>query len=131
MAQGENLMSRNRLVLGKAALPEAARGKCPFHDLGRAKPINLERTEREGLTCAFVADPRNDAHAAIAQLTILFHELHNKIAASVESAGLIGSGLAADIRNYRIYLVSGPFACVFIEGWCARTFCPGFCTAIS
>jgi len=106
VAQGENLMSRNRLVLGKAALPEAARGKCPFHDLGRAKPINLERSERDGLTCAFVADPRNDAHAAIAQLTILFHELHNKIAASVESAGLIDSRLAADIRNYRIYLVS-------------------------
>ncbi len=106
VAQGENLMSRNRLLLGKAALPDAARGKCPFQDLGRAKPLNLDRTEREGLTCAFIADPRNDVHAAIAQLTILFHELHNKIAASVESAGLIGDRVAADIRNYRIYLVS-------------------------
>ena len=106
VAQGENLMSRNRLLLGRASLPNVERGACPYQDLGRAKPLNLDHTEREGLTCAFIADPRNDVHAAIAQLTILFHRLHNRIAASVESAGLTGNRVAADIRNYRIYLVS-------------------------
>ena len=86
--------------------PNSPRGKCPFQELGRAKPINRDHAEGEGLTCALIADPRNDAHAAIAQLTTLFHQLHNKIAQTVESAGLVAGGLAADIRNYRVYLLS-------------------------
>ena len=105
-AQGENLISRNRLLLGKPAPPNSPRGKCPFQELGRAKPINRDHAEGEGLTCALIADPRNDVHAAIAQLTTLFHQLHNKIAQTVESAGLVAGGLAADIRNYRVYLLS-------------------------
>src|SRR5262245_60376047 len=104
-AQGENLMSRNRLLLGKPASPNSNRGQCPFQELGRAKPINRDHWEGEGLTCALIADPRNDVHAAIAQLTTLFHELHNRIVQAVEGAGLIGGRLAPDIRNYRTYLV--------------------------
>jgi Animal haem peroxidase len=105
-AQGENLISRNRLLLGKPAPPNSTLGKCPFQELGRARPTNRDHAEREGLTCALIADPRNDAHAAIAQLTTLFHQLHNKIAQIVESAGLVAGSLAADIRNYRVYLLS-------------------------
>ncbi len=59
-----------------------------------------------GLTSALISDPRNDVHAAMAQFTTLFHQLHNNIAEVVEATGLAAGNLGADIRNYRVYLIT-------------------------
>jgi hypothetical protein len=62
---------------------------CAFHDIRRIK------------TDPLIADPRNDAHAVLAQLTALFHLLHNQIVT------LIGESEHTRSRNeglYRRYL---------------------------
>ncbi|WP_024513681.1 peroxidase family protein [Bradyrhizobium sp. Tv2a-2] len=56
--------------------------KCPFRDIARTRVedltgIDRDRGARVALTEALVADPRNDDHAIISQLTALFALLHN------------------------------------------------------
>ncbi|HEY1932430.1 MAG TPA: hypothetical protein VGG99_10490 [Acetobacteraceae bacterium] len=75
--------SRTRLQLGKTKplpldqLPETPNTACPFRDIARLALANtiLDRT---GIVSEpLIADPRNDDHAIISQLTMLFHTLHN------------------------------------------------------
>lgn len=68
--------SRTRLQLGKTAPLTAFNGQCPYRDLARLKLVNTLR-DRDGLSEPLIADPRNDDHAIIAQLTMVFHWLHN------------------------------------------------------
>ncbi len=104
--EGQNNMSRNKLLTGRAAVRGVKVGKCPLRDFGRTAPLNRDRNDKEGLTSALVSDPRNDVHAAIAQLTILFHSLHNKVAALVERAEIDRHSAAPDIRSYRTYFAA-------------------------
>lgn len=71
---------RTKLRLGRiqkdkqdASLP------CPFRDIGRATAENLGEIGDGALTEVMIADSRNDDHPIIAQLTALFHHLHNGI----------------------------------------------------
>src|SRR5581483_5050303 len=91
---------------GKAGLRGVELGACPYRDLGRSSPLNHASAANGGLTSALVADPRNDVHAAIAQLTTLFQCAHNKIAEAVDRASIAGAGVAADVAAYRSYFVS-------------------------
>jgi len=50
-----------------------------LRDLARMPPPCSDAIGRDGLTEVAVADPRNDDHAIIAQLTVLFHLAHNSI----------------------------------------------------
>ena len=56
---------------------------CPFRDIARARAENVTGIDRSiagirvALTEALVADPRNDDHAIMSQLTALFALLHN------------------------------------------------------
>src|ERR1700754_3659031 len=56
---------------------------CPFRDIARAPAENVTGIDRSiaghrvALTEALVADPRNDDHAIMSQLTALFSLLHN------------------------------------------------------
>src|SRR5450631_2290409 len=56
---------------------------CPFRDIARAPAENVTGIDRSiagkrvALTEALVADPRNDDHAIMSQLTALFALLHN------------------------------------------------------
>jgi hypothetical protein len=72
--------------------PPEPRQFCPFVDIARSSapqkagelpsPPAAEgrpRPPRPPLTEAHVADPRNDSHALVSQLTVLFHLLHNTI----------------------------------------------------
>jgi hypothetical protein len=45
-------------------------------DIGRGRMVN---SEGEGATEALIADPRNDVHASIAQITMLFQVFHNVV----------------------------------------------------
>jgi hypothetical protein len=75
---------RTKLRLGRMRWKEASRAAgCPFRDIARAKAENVTGVDRSiagqraALTEALVADPRNDDHAIISQLTALFALLHN------------------------------------------------------
>ena len=75
---------RTKLRLGRMRWKEnqPATG-CPFRDIARAQAENVTGIDRSiagvrvALTEALVADPRNDDHAVMSQLTALFALLHN------------------------------------------------------
>ena len=62
---------RDRLFLTTCPPLSHSTKYCAFHDIRRIKSDPL------------IADPRNDAHAILAQLTALFHLLHNQIVALI------------------------------------------------
>jgi Animal haem peroxidase len=80
--------SRTALRLGpmKPDKDDPAMG-APLRDIVRVGPPCSDHVKRNGLTEALIADPRNDDHAILAQLTALFHILHN---------GLVGKLPAGD-----------------------------------
>src|SRR6267154_3130473 len=75
---------RTKLRLGRMRWKEnePATG-CPFRDIARTGAENVTGIDRSiagmrvALTEALVADPRNDDHAVMSQLTALFALLHN------------------------------------------------------
>jgi hypothetical protein len=75
---------RTKLRLGRMRWKEAepATG-CPFRDIARTRAENVTGIDRSiagirvALTEALVADPRNDDHAIMSQLTALLALLHN------------------------------------------------------
>jgi hypothetical protein len=77
---------RTKLRLGRMRWKEnePATG-CPFRDIARAQAENVTGIDRSiagvrvALTEALVADPRNDDHAVMSQLTALFALLHNAL----------------------------------------------------
>ena len=80
------LVPSTRLRVGRLQNAGSTQG-CPFLDIGRAVPRDTADGGLQGsgagqedlLTEALIADPRNDTHALLSQLTVLFHRLHNKI----------------------------------------------------
>jgi len=75
---------RTHLRLGPGAGPAPPGNRyCPFHDIARSKPPDPLH-EGSLFTEAMLADPRNDAHALLSQLTVLFQRLHNHILSLVE-----------------------------------------------
>jgi Animal haem peroxidase len=81
---------RTKLRLGRMRW-KIARGdtapaatSCPFRDIARTRVEDLTGIDRDkggrvALTEALLADPRNDDHAIISQLTALFALLHNAL----------------------------------------------------
>ncbi|WP_170182171.1 peroxidase family protein [Phreatobacter stygius] len=83
------------LVKAGSDLPRLA---CPFLDSATA-PVAGPGVIAQGATDVLIADPRNDDHALISQLTVLFCRLHNKIADSIVAtaeAGAAGGDGAID-----------------------------------
>ena len=75
---------RTKLRLGRMRWNEkGVEPGCPFRDIARAPAENVTGIDRSiagrrvALTEALVADPRNDDHAIMSQLTALFALLHN------------------------------------------------------
>lgn len=75
---------RTKLRLGRMRWDEkGVEPGCPFRDIARTPAENVTGIDRGiaghrvALTEALVADPRNDDHAIISQLTALFTLLHN------------------------------------------------------
>lgn len=75
---------RTKLRLGRMRWKEQEPASgCPFRDIARARAENLTGIDRSiagvrtALTEPLVADPRNDDHAVMSQLTALFALLHN------------------------------------------------------
>jgi hypothetical protein len=75
---------RTKLRLGRMRWKDkGVEAGCPFRDIARSGAENVTGIDRSiaghrvALTEALVADPRNDDHAIISQLTALFALLHN------------------------------------------------------
>jgi hypothetical protein len=99
--KGRGLVPRTCLRLGPLRPKIAGTVHCPHRDLGRGtgtagihngnRPVNMvEDGARDSdraklwLTETMVADTRNDSHALLSQLTVLFHLLHNVLTAKLE-----------------------------------------------
>ena len=76
---------RTKLRLGRMRWKDAGvAAGCPFRDIARSSAENVTGIDRGmagrvALTEALIADPRNDDHAIMSQLTALFALLHNGI----------------------------------------------------
>jgi hypothetical protein len=77
---------RTKLRLGRMRWKDkTVEPGCPFRDIARAPAENVTGIDRSipgqrvALTEALVADPRNDDHAIMSQLTALFALLHNAL----------------------------------------------------
>jgi hypothetical protein len=75
---------RTKLRLGRMRWNEkGVEAGCPFRDIARTPAENVTGIDRSiaghriALTEALIADPRNDDHAIMSQLTALFALLHN------------------------------------------------------
>ena len=75
---------RTKLRLGRMCWKDkAVEAGCPFRDIARTPAENVTGIDRSiagkrvALTEALIADPRNDDHAIMSQLTALFALLHN------------------------------------------------------
>jgi hypothetical protein len=75
---------RTKLRLGRTRWKDkAVEAGCPFRDIARTPAENVTGIDRSiagkrvALTEALIADPRNDDHAIMSQLTALFALLHN------------------------------------------------------
>src|ERR1700730_11351162 len=82
---------------------------CPFRDIARTPAENVTGIDRSiaghrvALTEALVADPRNDDHAIMSQLTALFALLHNGLVDIVrrgEPATGINANLGAAYKRF-------------------------------
>lgn len=87
-AQPGSNMPRTRFRTGRAT---DARGSLV--DIGRAVPVDVSDLRAQGAsvcprTEALIADARNDDHALIAQVTGLFHRMHNYILDQIEAVRL-------------------------------------------
>jgi hypothetical protein len=83
---------------------------CPFRDIARAPAENVTgidrglAAQRVARTEALVADPRNDDHAIMSQLTALFALLHNGLV-DIVSRGEPTMGINANLgAAYKRYL---------------------------
>jgi hypothetical protein len=84
------LVPRTRLRVGPARPATGGGGHCPYRDIGRATATDAvdggrdTEARKAWRTEALLADPRNDSHALLSQITVLFHVLHNELIARLE-----------------------------------------------
>jgi hypothetical protein len=101
---------RTKLRLGRMRWDEkGVEPGCPFRDIARTPAENVTGIDRSiaghrvALTEALVADPRNDDHAIMSQLTALFALLHNGLIDIVrrgEPAAGINANLGAAYKRF-------------------------------
>src|SRR5262249_28969128 len=102
---------RTKLRLGRMRWKETPRaGGCPFRDIARAQAENVTGVDRNiagqrpALTEALVADPRNDDHAIISQLTTMLALLHTGLVDLVRRGEPVSSASARFGAAFRRFL---------------------------
>ena len=101
---------RTKLRLGRMRWKDQeVESGCPFRDIARTAAENVTGIDRSipgrrlALTEALVADPRNDDHAIMAQLTALFALLHNGLIDTVrrgEPVAAVSANLGAAYHRF-------------------------------
>ena len=81
-SRSRGLIPRTRLRVGRAQDRTGSTSHMPFADIGRAAPLDVADDMLAASPCpvraeALIADPRNEDQALIAQITGLFHRMHN------------------------------------------------------
>jgi len=102
--EGTNHVGRSRLAVDGPVMRDGAKGRYLFRDFGRATTRSACPAARS--QAVHVADGRNDAHAALAQVTTLFLQLHNRLAAELEDVVPTDAFATEEIRRYRTYFVT-------------------------
>ncbi len=74
------LIPRTLLRIGPPRADPLPDAFCPNRDIARCKLSSEDQGLKAKLREGLIADPRNDSHALISQLTVLFHLFHNEIA---------------------------------------------------
>jgi heme peroxidase len=74
---------------------------APARDIGRVACPYLTDAPGDGPPDPLIADPRNDDHVIISQLTALFHEFHNIVCAKLAAKD---GGKTDDFSTYRRFL---------------------------
>jgi hypothetical protein len=71
-------LNRTKLQIGRSGPVRTGDGisLCPFRDVARMR-LSQTLTDLPGVTEPLIADPRNDDHPLISQLTMIFAHLHN------------------------------------------------------
>lgn len=88
-ASEDHTTQRWRFALDPVAKSRGQEPQSPAIELARDLPRRDSNPAQEtGVCTAYVADPRNDMHILISQLTVLFKQFHNKVAASVEQKSI-------------------------------------------
>jgi hypothetical protein len=81
--QSRGVMPRTRLRCGRVQDRSGSTAGMPFADIGRAVPVDVRDDGVGGAHClrteALIADVRNEDQAILAQMTLLFHRMHNFI----------------------------------------------------
>ena len=93
-AQSRGFMPRTRLRAGRVRDRSGKTAGMPFADIGRAAPIDVMDDGIPGggsaacclRTEALTADARNEDQALVAQVTLLFHRLHNFVLEQLDLA---------------------------------------------
>ena len=86
---------RVKLRLGRIQRDDRSRdSQCPFRDIARG-PSDQPGLDALALTEPLIADPRNDAHAILSQVTVLFSLLHNGIVELLEQSEPAPAGAGA------------------------------------
>jgi hypothetical protein len=91
--RSRGFMPRTKFRCGRAQSRSGSTKNMPFADVGRAIPVDVMDdglVNREGAprclrTEALIADARNEDQALIAQMTLLFHRMHNFILDQIDS----------------------------------------------
>lgn len=99
---------RHELRLGRVVCREGQAGQLrpqpldgqPARDIARVSCPHLSDTPGPGVPDALVADPRNDDHLILSQLTALFHVLHNIVYAKLTE---LHGPIAPHLEDFRIY----------------------------
>jgi len=83
--------ARQKLKVGRIQVKDVPENKCPFSDIPRIGNLRNSGPTDKGLFDVLIADPRNDDNALLAQLTYLFHELHNMVVDRLPASSDSGS----------------------------------------
>lgn len=106
-AQSHGSIPRTKLRYGRAQNPSDPTAEMPYADIARATPIEVQDSGVDSVpgnarclrTEALVADARNDDQALIAQMTLLFHRMHNFILDQLNDSKQVKTGPDA-YRNF-------------------------------
>ncbi len=94
--------NRTRLRLGRIYMgADNPAAPAPFRDIARTSAENVTGVASEPNTEPLIADPRNDDHVVLSQMTALFHLLHNGIVDALTRQERAADVAAPDIAAFR------------------------------
>ena len=113
--EASEIAFRSKLRLGKSRIDATDQDhQGPKKDIARGTTSTAsELAEKNSYAEALIADPRNDSHAIISQMLVLFHELHNCILNELARSGSLHPTGNSYADAQRLFLAART-ACILI-----------------